>query len=105
MKLWSDFQKKSSERLKQVVGDNQDLQLIVWTSQITSEEYIDNLSPREYAIHIWTNGSDLEDPTIKLLANKGYKMIFSNFDALYMDCGYSAWVGEGNNWCTPYNGK
>jgi len=21
-----------------------------------------------------------------------------------MDCGYSAWVGAGNNWCSPYKG-
>ena len=31
-------------------------------------------------------------------------MIFSNYDSLYLDCGYGAWVGEGNNWCTPYKG-
>ena len=47
----------------------------------------------------------LQDPTIKMLADKGYKMIFSNYDSLYLDCGYSAWVGEGNNWCTPYKGR
>ena len=46
-------------------------------------------------------------------------MIFSNYGALYMDCGFGAWyedllpqlscsliviirVGEGNNWCSPY---
>ena len=46
----------------------------------------------------------LQDPTIKMLADKGYNMIFSNYDSLYLDCGYSAWVGEGNNWCTPYKG-
>ena len=40
-----------------------------------------------------------------MLADKGYNMIFSNYDALYLDCGYSAWVGEGNNWCSPYKGR
>lgn len=29
-------------------------------------------------------------------------MLFSNVDALYMDCGFSAWVGQGLNWCAPY---
>ena len=48
---------------------------------------------------------DLKDPQIKVLADKNYRMIFSNYDALYLDCGYGAWVGEGNNWCTPYKGK
>lgn len=28
----------------------------------------------------------------------------SNYDALYFDCGFGAWVGEGNNWCSPYIG-
>merc|ERR1712228_955636 len=32
------------------------------------------------------------------------KVIFSNYDAWYLDCGYSSWVGEGNNWCSPYKG-
>ena len=47
----------------------------------------------------------MQDPTIKMLADKGYNMIFSNYDTLYLDCGYSAWVGEGNNWCSPYKGQ
>lgn len=28
----------------------------------------------------------------------------SNYDALYFDCGFGAWVSEGNNWCSPYIG-
>ena len=57
--LWSDFQKKSSDRLKGVYkGD--DLELIVWTSHLTKEKYIHELPNKEYAIHIWTNGSDVE---------------------------------------------
>lgn len=31
-------------------------------------------------------------------------MVFSNYECLYLDCGYGAWVGEGNNWCSPYKG-
>ena len=27
----------------------------------------------------------------------------SNYDAWYLDCGVSAWVGKGNNWCSPYS--
>ncbi len=46
----------------------------------------------------------MSDPQIKVLADKGYRMIFSNVDALYMDCGYGAWIGEKNNWCSPYKG-
>ena len=32
-------------------------------------------------------------------------MLFSNVDALYMDCGFSAHVGSGVNWCSPYKSK
>lgn len=28
----------------------------------------------------------------------------SNYDGLYLDCGFGSWVGEGNNWCSPYIG-
>jgi hexosaminidase len=38
------------------------------------------------------------------LMRKGYRVILSNYDALYFDCGYGSWVGEGNNWCSPYIG-
>lgn len=29
-------------------------------------------------------------------------MILSNYDALYLDCGFGGWVKDGNNWCSPY---
>ena len=41
---------------------------------------------------------------ITSIIENGYRMIFSNYDKLYLDCGFSAWVGEGNNWCNPYKG-
>ena len=42
---------------------------------------------------------------ISHIVTSGFDMIFSNADALYLDCGYGAWVGsEGQNWCSPYKG-
>ena len=41
---------------------------------------------------------------ITSLIEKRYNIIFSSYDQLYLDCGFSAWVGEGNNWCNPYKG-
>lgn len=39
------------------------------------------------------------------MLDNGYRVIFSNYDAWYFDCGYGAWVGNGqNNWCSPYIG-
>ena len=33
-----------------------------------------------------------------------HRMIMSNSDATYLDCGYAGWVIDGNNWCSPYKG-
>lgn len=41
---------------------------------------------------VWTTGTD---PEIAGLLGKGYRLIISNYDALYFDCGFGAWVGEG----------
>ena len=40
---------------------------------------------------------------IDLLA-AGYSLIYSNVNALYLDCGYGFWTSnaEGPNWCSPY---
>ena len=45
-------------------------------------------------IQLWTDGSNPSDLTIKTVAEKGFKMIFSNHDATYLDCGFGAWVIE-----------
>lgn len=50
---------------------------------------------------IWTTGKDKQ---ITDLLERGYSIIMSNYDALYFDCGFGAWVTEGNNWCSPYIG-
>lgn len=52
-------------------------------------------------LQIWTTGND---PKIIDLLDRGYNVILSNYDALYLDCGFGSWVGEGNNWCSPYIG-
>ena len=59
------------------------------------------LSKEDYVIQIWTTG---KDEVIRELLDKDYKVIFSNYDAWYMDCGYAGWVTDGNNWCAPWKG-
>lgn len=44
------------------------------------------------AYQVWTTGTD---PQIQGLLKKGYRLIMSNYDALYLDCGFGAWVGTG----------
>ena len=59
MELWVEFLKKSSERLKSVT--DRDIEIILYTSELTGEEYVDNLRKEEVTVQIWTNGSDFED--------------------------------------------
>ncbi|XP_012277932.1 chitooligosaccharidolytic beta-N-acetylglucosaminidase [Orussus abietinus] len=99
-KLWDYFQEKAYERLKKA-NDGKDIPAILWTSHLTDENNIQYLDPNTYIIQIWT---DAKDSTIRRLIKNNFKMIFSNYDALYLDCGFGAWVGEGNNWCSPYKG-
>ena len=78
------------------------LPLILWTNSLTEEGHVEKyLSKDDYIIQIWTKGND---SVVKELIEKYFKVIFSNYDAWYLDCGYSSWVGEGNNWCSPYKG-
>ncbi|CAH4037655.1 unnamed protein product [Pieris brassicae] len=100
LKLWNYFQTKAQDRAYQAFGKR--LPLILWTSTLTDYTHIDNfLNKDDYIIQVWTTGAD---PQIKGLLEKGYRLIMSNYDALYFDCGYGAWVGTGNNWCSPYIG-
>ncbi|KAK4884179.1 hypothetical protein RN001_000450 [Aquatica leii] len=100
MKLWNFFQTQALERFDRQAGEK--LPIIMWTSTLTKKEYVEQYLPKDrYIIQIWTDGND---PQISDLLSKGYKVILSNYDALYLDCGFASWVGEGTNWCPPYKG-
>lgn len=100
LKLWNYFQTKAADRAYKAFGRK--LPLILWTSTLTEFTHIDKfLNKDDYIIQVWTTGSDAQ---IAGLLEKDYRLILSNYDALYFDCGFGAWVGEGNNWCSPYIG-
>jgi len=106
MYLWSHFQNESYKRV-----DGQSWQLglgtpsiTLWSSHLTLPPYIDYLDTDIYAIQIWADSTDCTDKTIKTAAERGHKMIFSNVDGTYLDCGFAGWVTNGNNWCSPYKG-
>jgi len=104
MYLWSDFLSKSRESLENAAsGVGQQMPgLIMWNNHLTLPQYINLLDKDKFAIQLWTDATNLEEPTIRTVAEAGFKMVFSNHDATYLDCGFGAWVGNGHNWCSPY---
>lgn len=82
--LWDYFQERALEKLK-IANGGKDIPAILWTSGLTSEENIHHIDPKKYIIQIWTTG---DDSTIGRLLRNDFKIIFSNYDALYLDCGW-----------------
>uniref|UniRef100_A0A034VP89 Beta-hexosaminidase n=1 Tax=Bactrocera dorsalis TaxID=27457 RepID=A0A034VP89_BACDO len=100
-RLWGYFQEKALERVDSISNGSKPL-ITLWTSSLTKEPYIDEyLDKSRYIIQIWTRGTSSD---ILPILKRGYRVIISNNDALYFDCGGPSWVGSGNNWCSPYIG-
>lgn len=98
---WSNFQTKAYQLLTNA-NRGTEIQGIIWSSHLTekkrTEKYLDK---NKYIIQVWSNGTD---PLIKEVLNAGFRVIFSNSDAWYLDCGFSSAVSSGHNWCSPYKG-
>merc|ERR1711962_131684 len=95
--IWTRFQTRARSIAEKVNPDVQEH--LIWTNSLTHAEHIETSLPTDYTVQIWTNSFDEQ---VKTLVKSGHKMLFSNVDALYMDCGFSAHVGSGVNWCSPY---
>lgn len=88
------------ERLDKVVKEK--IPIILWNSHLTEEPALTQyLDKDRYIIQIWMKAADSKIQTF--LAN-GYKLIITNVDALYLDCGFPGWVAGEHNWCAPYIG-
>jgi len=123
--LWNSFQVKAYDKLaeanhRRVHGQHthtpnqpqqhnqqnqqneKKMKVIMWTSELTNEGNLAKyLDPEKYIIQIW---SKTNDSVIAHIVNQGFQVIFTPYDTNYLDCGFGAWVGEGNNWCSPYKG-
>ncbi|CAL8069559.1 unnamed protein product [Orchesella dallaii] len=102
--LWNTFQERALKILRENRRDERkNLTAILWTSDLVSTKHLlDYVDKNDYIVQTWTTGNDA---VIPFMLDNGYRVIFSNYDAWYFDCGYGAWVGEGpNNWCSPYKG-
>lgn len=81
--LWDHFQSRALDALY-VANEGKSIPVVLWTSGLTSIENIQYLNPSKYIVQIWTTK---DDSTIDRLLRNDFKVIFSNYDALYLDCG------------------
>ncbi|KAL5255839.1 hypothetical protein ACHWQZ_G011167 [Mnemiopsis leidyi] len=100
MELWNEYQEEALARFKKANGGKLK-DMILWTSHMTEPEFLHYLDPSIYTVQYWESSTNKQLPN---LVKKGFQVIMSNYDDLYLDCGFGAWVGEGNNWCSPYKG-
>lgn len=101
LQLWDMFQERAYVKVVEANLDKE-IPVVLWTSHLTEQGSVNKyLDTDKYIIQIWSNSSDQD---IAELVNKGFRVIFSNYDALYFDCGFGGWVDERNNWCSPYIG-
>lgn len=91
MKLWSHYQQNAISKLDFVLSENNlgQIPIIVWSSSLTEEPYLSELLDKErYIVQAWMDSiKENEKAQITALLENGYKLIISNSDALYLDCG------------------
>ena len=81
--LWAKFQETARKMVAEEFGKT--VKPLLWTSTLTEGQHLTKfLNSSDYIIQIWTKGNDL---AIANLVNNGFQVIFSNYDALYFDCG------------------
>lgn len=82
-KLWDYFQLRAYQKLTKA-NNGKEMNAVLWTSGLTNKDTLKYLDPKKYIIQIWTTAFD---STISRLIKNNYRVIFSNYDALYLDCG------------------
>ena len=99
--LMGDFLDRAVKKLTEANKGKEKL-LMIWSSSITEEKHLGKYIDKDkYIIQYWDTATNT---MIKDIVNKGFRIVFSNYDRLYLDCGFSNWVTDGNNWCSPYKG-
>lgn len=82
--LWGKYQERALQELR-AARSNPQPQAVLWTSTLTEPKYLGQyVRPEDYIIQIWTKKTDSE---IRALLQNKFRVIFSNYDELYFDCG------------------
>jgi hexosaminidase len=67
---------------------------------INRPDVTSTLPPELFTIQVWDDSSD---SITKTLLEKGYGIVLSNTDYVYLDCGNAGWSNAGGYWCQPYH--
>lgn len=99
IRLVQYFQQNALERIYKKAG--REIPVIVWQSQLTGSQHLTTSYDSENVIvQIWANANF---PQNLQILESDFKVILSNFDGLYLDCGVGDWNTNGGvNWCSPF---
>lgn len=97
-----------------------DRKLIMWQDSVLSKDISANNIPKDIALQSWVGGLEV----IRDIISRGYEVIASSSEFVYLDCGFGGWVsndprydepdnpdpdtpnfnygGDGGSWCGPY---
>lgn len=99
LKVWGYFQEKVNESLERAYGRK--VPIFLWRSTLTQMPYLTEfLNKDDIIIEMWTDKNSKE---YKEVLENGFKIMISNYDVLYLDCGFGTWVRDAPDWCTPYH--
>jgi hexosaminidase len=112
-KLWIDFTKSSLQKVENAFSNSyptlNDIRMIQWGGNdepsdisynlLTRPDIQSILDPKKVIIQLWDGSKESYLPH---LLEKGYDIILSHTDYMYLDCGASGWSAPGGYWCQPY---
>ncbi|CAN6625929.1 hypothetical protein TRVA0_010S02388 [Trichomonascus vanleenenianus] len=119
-RTWSDLAQYWVDKTLPIFKNRPDRKLVMWQDSVTSEDIPARSIPKDVVLQVWTGGLG----KVKELTSKGYEVIVSSADFLYLDCGFGSWIGnddrhnvqmdpspgtpsfnfhgDGGSWCGPY---
>jgi hexosaminidase len=113
--LWDNFTMRATSMVQDVYAANSDSKPLskihIWggagddTTGVTynlmlQPDVTTTLPPSLFNIQIWDT---TDDSITKTLIGKGYDIILSNTDYVYLDCGNAGFTNAGGYWCQPYH--
>lgn len=105
VKLWHYFLDNALTRLDK--ASNSTPNVYMWNSKLTEPQYLDQWDSR-FTVQLWNyaweSSDSINSQTIKAVAEAGYKMVFSNVDSTYLDCGFGSRQGFEGYWCNNFKG-